>query len=192
MNRLPITWPSVVPPSHKDNPNPNEPWDFKEQGRMLSAPTREKLIEKITSFRAANGYELGDVALEVDRWMAAKTGKPVQVVEAPLKEQAKTWLASTANKIAKSQIDFVTNEQAENRASICRLCPKNQEVPTGCLGCEANQDRLIAILTHGRKQFKDLRTCGHFKFDNRLAVHLQTEGLVSDPSPNPPAPCWNR
>lgn len=192
MNRLPITWPSVVPPAHPDNKNPNEPWDFKEQGRLISAPTKQALIDKIVSFRSANGYEVGDVSLEVERFRAAKTGSPVQVVQAPLKELAKTWLANMAGKIAKSEARFVSDQEAERRAAICRSCPKNQPVPTGCVSCEANQERLVSILTYGKCKPVGLQHCEHFKFVLPLAVHLDKDGHNAELRPSAPPACWNR
>jgi hypothetical protein len=98
----------------------------------------------------------------------------------------KEWMTTRA--------DFVSQEEAERRASICAGCPQN--VPaSGCAGCTSIIS-LIASIVGRRKTSKDdgLLNCGICGCANQAQVHVPLDvlakGITSDMAF--PDNCWKK
>jgi hypothetical protein len=90
-----------------------------------------------------------------------------------------SWVASGGG--------FVSQEEAERRASICCQCPLNQEME-GCFGCSgaaALMETITDRTTSKDGQLKNCRACGCV---SKVAVHFPLSAV--DTSVEYPAHCW--
>ena len=91
---------------------------------------------------------------------------------------------------ARGENIFVSQEEAERRAAICRACIMNSTTP-GCFGCNGVRS-LISKIKGSRTtdQDSELRQCGVCGCDNSVKVWIKTD-VVDNQGLEYPANCWN-
>lgn len=98
------------------------------------------------------------------------------------------WLSTTREE------KYVSQEEANARASICAACPMNVSV-SGCAACR-RLGRLVTQLVGQRSTPHDgaLQACKVCGCDNKAQVHLTAPILVQGITPQMefPEPCWKR
>jgi hypothetical protein len=178
-------------------------------GKILAA-TREELWVKITDFRRANQLPLGNPQDEWTRWVC-ETWPDVCITTADLPGQpgysphasgqvSPQSAGSLGNRVsdwlsrvyATQYVDTLVPEtQAAERAQICRLCIRNDELKPCCGRNIGDTNRLSLLLRAGRSQGNDLGGCLSLGIDNRLAVQLPAD-LLPKEFLDAPATCWLR
>jgi hypothetical protein len=185
-------------------------WMRNDFGGIILAATREELFRRVTDFRRANGLELGDPQGEWTRWVCEEwpdmcqkvpdlPGGPNYSPHASAQTSAQTTgnlgnrVADWLGRVYASQyIDaFVPETQARDRAKICRVCIRNDELKPCCGRNIGDTNQMSLLLRKGRGEGNDLGGCLSLGIDNRLAVHLPEELLPRDLQ-DAPATCWMR
>lgn len=176
-------------------------WHYFDGDAKLTAHTYDALIALVESFRAENHRPVGDVAGDVNSYicsnwptfchgvdMVVVTSVRPQTASGELMNDIQTWAKNILN-IQRIK-PFVLDSEAEERAKICRACPKNTNWRGGCSSCITATDRMSANVRQGRdtKSSAVLGGCTVYRHDNRTAIFLDRE--MFEASNNAPANCW--
>ncbi len=159
------------------------------------------LRDKVTAYRLRNDKPVGDPYREIVDQICtnypnicrdvAVVSKSPQQVRFNLSNEVMKRLNTLFASAKKSPVTYVSKAEAERRMSICLGCPKNKEWRTGCAGCNAEFDRLSAVLRGGKSLVNQekLLGCEGIGGDNRTEIWLDRPGEVIDDLPNN---CWKK
>lgn len=180
----------------------NERGEIDENGRRLEAETFDGLINSLRDYRANNGLQSGAPESELSEYICRKYPRmcgfmvneepkendyerPLwgQQVKKSLAERLANWVANRFQKLG--QINFVAQEEAERRASICLACPQNiswTRAWQDCPGCQPRLQKLKADLVKlcaGKMTTRDskLMACAITGQGNSTAVFLSEPAL---------------
>lgn len=176
---------------------PSGGYHFPSDGKLDSqAPLHyeagyEEIVNWLRGFRIANGHPLGAPQQDVDLYILrsnprqsgnvpeAPAYQPTTVVPKNFRERVTNFLASTFASAESGAIQYVQEEESEERAQTCVDCPHNQSWKTGCPPCVENAERVVLMITQGKRTSLDKRLegcdiCGH---SNQVAVVLNESHL---------------
>jgi len=174
-----------------------------EPGVLLKAATEEKLMAAIFEWRTRRGLPIGDLEEEINsyyctRWPSACHSDPTKTVprRTPLLHRVTQWAAMLASRMPRGGYSLVTQDEANRRAQICQVCPKNVAWRGGCVGCSQTTSILLAQLRQLRTSHRqgNLLACSITGADNLTAVHLPLETWVDTPEQKAQMPdaCWRK
>lgn len=164
---------------------PPQGFDYLDGNTILKAATKELLIKEISRYRIETGRPLGDPAKDLEEYLQHKKDirlgllpevhpyLPARVAEKTLADRISNWTANRYSK-AHERIDYVTQDEAERRASICKKCPQNIDwkKTSSCAPCVDNTSRTLLMLRRGQKTGRGLGGCGIAGHDNEVACFL--------------------
>lgn len=176
---------------------PPQGFHFSDGRSVLTAPTKEAMIQAIRNHRLANGKEAGEPEKEYELYLAGLNQiNPTASasVQKTLSERITNWASNRY--IDADKIDYVTNDEAEERAKVCEGCKYN--VPwretSGCAPCVSETDRKLLILTQGKRTPNNARLagCSFYGHSNVEAVFLPDRLLKhrNQQKKGPKVPCW--
>ncbi len=163
---------------HPKQPIPN--WGFIVDDTELSAPTADKLLEKIVAYRESNGQPAGNPEHELALSLVVKYPHLVREVddaqEAP--DPLWSWVNRLWRDLPKKPADI---DSIKARLSVCEKCPHARPIPVN-----EELERRAYLLASGELRLKT--QCAHHHWHNGLAINL------AEPAPwgRLPAPkeCW--
>jgi hypothetical protein len=180
---------------------PPSGWHYIDGDARITGHSYESLIQAVQSFRAENNLPQGDVTGDVNSYICSNWphychGVDMVVVTSADPQTAGTELMNDVQVWAKNiqqsnkQINFVTDDIAEERAKICRNCSQNYYWRGGCASCVISTERLCASIRQGRDTHTSISLggCRTQRHDNRTAVFFDKDILQK--SSNLPNNCW--
>ena len=99
------------------------------------------------------------------------------------------WIAQAFTWVNARKVGYVSREEAERRARICRTCPRQRAWSVGCAGCERNIRSVIKHILGRRKAPDELHGCSLLREDTSLSCHLTLDPVTV---PGMPSKCWRR
>lgn len=178
----------IVPPSSK-GATEKRGWDFTQDGVWFAEYSRDELVRRVTDYRASNGIPLGDVEQEILEFNQSKTANVIPTRKiVSLRERVIKWLEGKLREKPK----YVSDEEANRRASICVNCPMNVQnwtVGEKCGRCLENANRAAAVILMGRPQHRPLGACAALEQQNKVAVWLDDPQKADASLPDF---CWKR
>ena len=175
-------------------------WHYDDQGVRIDASTYEELVSKVEDFRAQNNLPVVDVGTDVSNQLCSRhphfchnvDSVSIEVVQHSQSSALMNDIGVWANTLlrANKAIRLVGNELAEERAKLCKNCPKNINWKFGCGSCIVANERTCASVRQARdtKTSTQLGGCLLQRHDNRTAVFLEKEHILQ--STNLPSHCW--
>jgi hypothetical protein len=133
------------------------------------------LVKQVIQYRVNNNLPVGDVAAEVNQYLEGNKPKPLGETRS-LRERVTNWKINRSLK----PLEFVTQEQADERALICADCPFNQvKYADDCKECYSTTTRDLFAMRKGKTTPSDpwLGACQITGQDNVTAVHLDDDNL---------------
>jgi hypothetical protein len=206
----------LVPPSgwhfrQKLNSSPQRP-----QYQLIQAQTYDQLVDSVFKFRLNNlemvpsGTATQEiVASDIQFYIcgrypnnctgsraelnAAQQGNPprgkatISGYSRP-SNRIEAWLT----KLSESNLQWVDQATAMERANICIACKLNQKWSTGCGPCNANVSRRAMLLrgSHVTGLETRLKGCVSYGTLNELSVWLENDFSAPRNRPKPPPQCW--
>lgn len=186
--------------NHSESPPRGWTWTQPESGKTFHHYAREPFLNQIRDHRLSNGYTItADWKEELDDqlcrdnpdWFPKTCGR-VGAKSGPrrLSFAATISFLEMLGKWALSGSPYVSQEEAEERASICASCPNNVSGDFGCGNCSAKVNQAISIIGGKRTTKLDdkLFSCGICSCQLKSAVHFPvssqrdnlTDDMVSD------------
>lgn len=180
--RFEITNTQVTPPGG---------WNYKqpESGAVFKSYDYKSWKDAVLSHRKANGYPIpinfeqeliNDACHQNPDWKgnSCKNILNRNRRKVPLSfERAVAFLKVLQSFVVDSKAQFVDQEEAERRASMCVGCPNNQETSFGCGACVAVVDGFISALLGKKSTTSDqkLGFCAICSCKNSISVHYPLE-----------------
>lgn len=176
-------------------------------GTVIHGKTLELLIRNVFEYRVRNNIDPGDIERDIDNYYCAKwpgfcapekngLGKSPKAAAQDMLNRVSRWSSSIAHRMPRGGYPLVMLAEAEKRAAICSVCPKNGGWRSGCGGCDATTLQIVQALKQLKKTTKDgnLSACQIGGFENSAAAWLPVEALpISDGERAAmPAPCWRK
>lgn len=176
-------------------------WHYIDGDARINADSYSDLVRLVEHYRAENSLPVGDVEGDISAYICGNwpnfchgvESVTVTSVNAPtqlsqLLDDIQVW----AKNILQSgkPVNYVTDELAEQRARVCRSCPKNKNWQGGCSSCIATARRMTASVRQGRDTTSSavLGGCLVQRHDNRAAIFLDRDEHVK--APGLPYDCW--
>lgn len=176
-------------------------------GSRHRAATWSDLENKVIDYRVRNGFPVNDVWAEIMAQICAAL--PAQCYEdsglqhIPLAPQAKAkpginrqnlgsrvlaWVGWCLKEKRANRLQKVVPTDAARRATICKTCPMQTPLTSGCPTCSGTISTGRKAVMEG-ESFADanLQGCAALVEDTRLSVHLV---LASTTSKAVPSFCW--
>jgi hypothetical protein len=167
-------------------------------------PGPRDVIDAMVSYRLENNLPVGDPEGDLEEyvcnayptWCRRESGAPRPIQERPNLRNVDLvigWANELYTKVGRLQL--IPQKEAEERATICKACPKQMDWARDCPNCVTSAQRLLNILRQGKDtavaQTADaVRGCSIYGWDNRTACHLDKQHLPQQPNPGAPAECW--
>lgn len=178
-------------------------WYFiEEDGTKITSHSPQDLIIQVAKYRGKNGIAPGDPTEEVTnqlcgRWVAGCNGIAAHEISATYAPVKRDWLPmakkflAVVNRLAKKGVALVSDEMADDRASICVNCPFNvpaHQARGGCQSCGKNIFNQLAegsievfrktILGTKKTTYNErLQTCQKCGCDLKLKVWIPKDVL---------------
>lgn len=157
------------------------------------------LFRKVGEYRARNGKPKGDIEAEVNTQHCAKTpglchappGLPPTPLASGINHRVLNWLSHVlTNRRQTGTPILVASPEAERRAAICAVCPRQQTLSSACEACLNSVRDARKVLLDGRTPVnRGLSPCGTLGEDTFVSVHLD---LPPEADPALPPKCWRR
>lgn len=177
---------------------PKDGYFFKEKdGAVLRGTTWPGVMRRVEHYRRRAGYPIGNVEQEVIQQACARnpshcvhddsvTVNQRKIVS--LKGRVLQWLGIVRK--ARTQLKFVSPQEAGERANACAGCPKNTPLPEGCATCRAALNAMRnEILGPHRAKDGRLNGCIITGCDLPTDVHLESDRISL---PEAPDFCWRK
>lgn len=180
---------------------------FMEGDVRIDGSSYPSVAENLLRYRIENKRPLGSPLEEVHNYVCSRwpqfcrqsvpPNQGQQNVSPSLTSRVANWLAQLYRDARYIDIskNFVAPEVAENRADICRKCPRNTEWKGGCGSCGAATIRVGFTYRAGRdvSGAETLLGCDVLGQDNRTAVWLKQLPLMEAEQQHAlPAHCWRK
>lgn len=177
----------------------------------------EDLAAKVTEYRAANGFPVGDVMAEITAQVcksspsfcrdtsvprkpsqsprqrppdAPRPQTPVPRGKGNMVARVTNWIHTLIAAKRKGTISFVSKTEAKRRRAICAACPKQISVTGSCGGCMASLAQAKGVVLSGNADVeKPIAGCKVLGEDASVSVYIV---LAPNPDPALPANCWRR
>lgn len=188
----------------KVNPNLFFPggYYFKEaDGTMLKAASWRSLYAKVRTYREINKLPAGNPEVEVNAQKCAQSPnlchEDVPTVPKPVTEKQRTEslksavlrsMTEMARRVSANEVSFVNDGLAAARADVCRRCPLQTEVGSGCGSCKAAV-RALAKQIRGKHPELPGSACSVFQ------THTPSQAYLDDPAvrrDDLPPECWRK
>jgi hypothetical protein len=176
-------------------------WHYMEGDVKLASYSYETLLKTVENFRAENHLSIGDVEGDVNsyicsNWPNSCHGVDMVVVSSVNPPTAKSELLNDITVWAKNILNsskknlLVSDELAEQRAQVCKICSENKSWKTGCSSCITATERVSASVRNGKDTHTSasLGGCNVMRHDNRSAVFMFKKQLQT--TSNTPKTCW--
>lgn len=187
-------------------------WNFVDDaGVRHSGATLDGLVKAVVEFRSLNGVSPGDPRTEITEKLCkrfpdacrggdlpnsvARTHNPAGSEREKMALAVTVWLSKVARALARvgrPDQNFTNKAEADLRADICRVCPKQTRWDTGCGSCSQGHRRMSFALRRGREATygPQLLACGVLSEDTRTSVFLaDLQPVKSDELPDN---CWRK
>lgn len=165
----------------KDHPKqPIPDWSFTVDENVLRAPTADKLLAKIVSYRSANGQPAGNPEHELALSLIVKYPHLVKETDADPVATDPLW--SWVNRLWRDLPKKPAEEElAKKRAKSCEGC-----VFALAITANPEMDRRAYLLASG--ELRLTTQCSHHRWHNGLAINLAEPEPWA--RPESPACCW--
>ena len=180
-------------------------------GVIVRANGHEELVAAIFEYRLRNNIPIGDIVRDISDWYCAQYPRfctpepnertpgamPATATNEPMLNRVSRWASTIAHKMPRGGYPLVLPSVAEERATICVNCPKQDAGwRGGCGGCSATTLAILQQLKSLKKTPKDgsLGACGVTGWANVTAIWLEPTGTtVTDAEKAArPAACWRK
>lgn len=157
--------------------------------------TLDGLASRITGYRRANQFPVGDPLAEVTgffctRWpgLCTRNSAPAPRTTPTFTARVQTWIANRYARVDRQGLPKVGSREANLRANICAGCALNSPWNDPCKPCEADYRRRAFIIRAGETVSKEERlgACALIGQCNKTAVWLE-EPIAKGPLP---PHCW--
>lgn len=171
-------------------------------GTLLKSSSWRSLYKKVEDYRKLNGMPAGDVDSEVQAQACARSPQlcqedsppapPPPRTEKQRNESLKTVVLRSMHELSRrvdeKSAQFVPDALAAARADVCRRCPMQVEVGSGCGSCKAAV-RGLAKQIRGSHPELPGNCCSIFQ------SHTPSQAYFDDPAVRNdalPAECWRK
>lgn len=171
---------------------------FKEtDGAWIEAQSWGGVVKKVREYRKRNNMPAGDPDKEVIEQVCTNhPGLCWEVDEETKKARTvvnlKGRLLLGYRDLAKTRVEFVPLETARDRGNVCARCPKNTELPTGCISCRLALNELRGSLIGNRPVDDRLVAHGCSVLGVELAALVHLDQPTIDNPALPKGICWRR
>lgn len=177
-------------------------WQYLEEstGYKIKAPSYQDLIKRIEAHRLSNNLDLSigwidKVEAELCKTLPSGRCGPKNPVIKPDERTVglrdiKNFMLTVIN-WKKSGGEFVDQDEAESRASICASCPNNVVIK-GCTGCNGLGALAVNKIRKDKRTRQDdkLNSCKICACMMKVKVHLPLEIMNSNGLEEFPSHCW--
>lgn len=173
-----------------------------ESGITFEGGNWPEVVARLMAYRQANRLPEGNPEREVFEAFckthpkyceSGKTSKQFRALAnsaVGFASAIQSWLADAFSKVNTRKLGYVSGEEAEERAKVCRRCPRQREWTSGCSGCDQKFNKVAKRLLRGTdKVGRSLLACSALREETSVSVHLS---LPAVDNASLPAHCWRR
>lgn len=159
-------------------------WSYPEGDKRITSTGFNELVDALTKDRTQNGRPIGDPIGDIRAYVLREFPQyagSVSVARPPvdedalannLRERVTVWSSNRYALRTSGHTELVSQEEANRRAEICQVCPKNQDYPHDCPSCVTALERTLFLLRQGKTSNPPLKACEITGQDNNTAVFL--------------------
>lgn len=184
----------------KTNLYPKDGYIYREaDGTLFRESNWNKVVKKVREYRLLKGIPVGDPVEDVTRQACSRqptlcydrAGVTVPVPIVSLKSKVLKWLIDFVNrKKDGATVEYVSPNEAANRAAICAGCPLNVQIGVNsCSSCKQSVDSSRSVLLGGRVRHPKISACSGLAVDLVTAVHLDE---IRIENADLPSHCWRK
>lgn len=173
-----------------------------DSGMTFSGGNWPEVVARLIAYRQANKLPLGKPEAEVftafckahprycDSGKTAKQFRALAVSPTGFASSIQSWIADAFSQVNRRKVGYISGSELEERAKICRRCPRQREWTSGCSSCDRNFNRVVTkILRKTPTVGRALLACSALREETSVSVHLSLPPVKNDSLPQH---CWRR